>query len=83
MCLTSKRCYDIQVDVPAFDWPMAPFPRYKYPLEENADYNKKQDDACLEKVRNNMKDNHLLQKRHYEKKRVFKNTFKNVKKVSK
>jgi len=28
-----------KVDIPAFDWPAAEPPRYKYPLEENVDYN--------------------------------------------
>ena len=36
-----------KLDVPALDWPIASFPRYKYPLEENVEYNKKQDDLCL------------------------------------
>uniref|UniRef100_A0A914WCW9 (S)-3-amino-2-methylpropionate transaminase n=1 Tax=Plectus sambesii TaxID=2011161 RepID=A0A914WCW9_9BILA len=39
-----------KVDVPAFDWPIANFPRYKYPLNKNVDYNKKQDTACLQEV---------------------------------
>jgi len=29
-----------KVDFPAFDWPSAEPPRYKYPLSENAEYNK-------------------------------------------
>jgi len=32
-----------KVDIPAFDWPAAENPRYKYPLEENAEYNRAQD----------------------------------------
>ncbi|KAI8375259.1 4-aminobutyrate aminotransferase [Choanephora cucurbitarum] len=28
-----------KVDIPAFDWPKAPFPQLKYPLEEHEDYN--------------------------------------------
>ena len=39
-----------KLDVPTYDWPIASFPKYKYPLEENAEYNKKQDDACLKEV---------------------------------
>lgn len=33
--------------LPGFQWPVAPFPRYKYPLEENSFYNKCQDQNCL------------------------------------
>ena len=29
-----------KVDIPAFDWPMAEPPAYKYPLEDNAEFNK-------------------------------------------
>ncbi|CAJ0582839.1 unnamed protein product, partial [Mesorhabditis spiculigera] len=36
-----------KVDIPAFDWPIAKFPRYKYPLDQNVDYNKKQDQECI------------------------------------
>jgi 4-aminobutyrate aminotransferase/(S)-3-amino-2-methylpropionate transaminase len=36
--------------MPAFDWPIANFPRYKYPLNENTDYNKLQDKECLADV---------------------------------
>jgi 4-aminobutyrate aminotransferase/(S)-3-amino-2-methylpropionate transaminase len=39
-----------KIDVPAFDWPVASFPRYRYPLEENIDYNHKQDVDCLKEV---------------------------------
>lgn len=39
-----------KVDIPAFDWPIANFPRYMYPLHENEAYNKKQDDDCLANV---------------------------------
>jgi 4-aminobutyrate aminotransferase / (S)-3-amino-2-methylpropionate transaminase len=39
-----------KLDVPAFDWPIASFPKYKYPLEENREYNAKQDDSCLKEV---------------------------------
>lgn len=36
-----------KLDVPAFDWPIAPFPEYKYPLEEHVKENQKEDDRCL------------------------------------
>lgn len=39
-----------KVDIPAFDWPKAPFPQLKYPLEDNVEYNKKIEKESLEKV---------------------------------
>lgn len=36
-----------KVDVPSFDWPTAPFPQYKYPLEENRRENEEEDKRCL------------------------------------
>lgn len=32
------------------DWPVASFPRYKYPLDHHVDYNAKQDMKCLQEV---------------------------------
>ncbi|XP_019869529.1 4-aminobutyrate aminotransferase, mitochondrial isoform X2 [Aethina tumida] len=40
-----------KVDVTAFDWPIAQFPRYKHPLNEFECYNKHQDKKCLQSVR--------------------------------
>lgn len=40
-----------KVDIPAFDWPIARFPRYKYPLKNNVEYNRKQDQDCLANVK--------------------------------
>jgi 4-aminobutyrate aminotransferase/(S)-3-amino-2-methylpropionate transaminase len=37
-------------DVPAMDWPVASFPHYKYPLEQNVDYNANEDLRCLQEV---------------------------------
>jgi 4-aminobutyrate aminotransferase/(S)-3-amino-2-methylpropionate transaminase len=37
-----------KVDIPAFDWPCAPFPERKYPLAENVEYNDKEEKRCLE-----------------------------------
>lgn len=34
-------------DIPAFDWPVAPFPQLTYPLEENVEKNRKEEDRCL------------------------------------
>jgi 4-aminobutyrate aminotransferase/(S)-3-amino-2-methylpropionate transaminase len=39
-----------KVDMPSFNWPKAPIPKYKYPLEDNEEYNKEQDEQCLEQV---------------------------------
>jgi 4-aminobutyrate aminotransferase/(S)-3-amino-2-methylpropionate transaminase len=33
-----------------FDWPAAEPPRYKYPLDENVEYNRKQDDDSLKGI---------------------------------
>ncbi|VDM49358.1 unnamed protein product [Toxocara canis] len=38
------------VDMPALQWPVAKYPRYRYPLDENMEYNKKEDDDCLAMV---------------------------------
>ena len=40
-----------KLDFPAFDWPAADPPRYKYPLAENAEYNRQQDEQSLADVR--------------------------------
>lgn len=43
--LTTTRSKAIhKLDCPAFDWPQAPFPRYKYPLDQNERENKKEDE---------------------------------------
>jgi 4-aminobutyrate aminotransferase/(S)-3-amino-2-methylpropionate transaminase len=47
---TTHSKYIHKIDVPAFDWPIASFPRYKYPLESNESENKQEDDRCLAKV---------------------------------
>lgn len=39
-----------KLDVPTMDWPVAAFPAYKYPLEENEDYNRNEDEKCLKQV---------------------------------
>ncbi|CAD6194491.1 unnamed protein product [Caenorhabditis auriculariae] len=39
-----------KVDIPALDWPIAKFPRYKYPLKDNKEYNDAQDRECLKDV---------------------------------
>ncbi|XP_058794257.1 4-aminobutyrate aminotransferase, mitochondrial isoform X2 [Phymastichus coffea] len=49
---TTHSKYIHKIDVPAFDWPIAPFPRYKYPLDDNERENKQEDDRCLAQVQN-------------------------------
>nr|MBE5725108.1 putative4-aminobutyrate aminotransferase, mitochondrial-like [Cucujiformia] len=39
-----------KIDIPAFDWPVAHFPKYKYPLEENVRENNAEDAKCLAEV---------------------------------
>ncbi|KAI8987797.1 4-aminobutyrate aminotransferase [Mycotypha africana] len=39
-----------KVDIPAFDWPKAPFPQLKYPLNENVEYNKQVEKESLDQV---------------------------------
>ncbi len=39
-----------KLDIPSLDWPIASFPRYKYPLEENQEYNRNQDEKCLKEI---------------------------------
>lgn len=36
-----------KLDLPAFKWPKAEFPSYKYPLDEHEAENKKEDERCL------------------------------------
>jgi 4-aminobutyrate aminotransferase/(S)-3-amino-2-methylpropionate transaminase len=49
--LTTTRSKAIhKVDIPAFDWPEAPFPQLKYPLEANVEANRKEEDRCLQEV---------------------------------
>ncbi|PAV57340.1 hypothetical protein WR25_13737 [Diploscapter pachys] len=40
-----------KVDIPAFDWPVAKFPRYKYPLDQNTKQNETIDNECLDDVK--------------------------------
>ncbi|XP_021963765.1 probable 4-aminobutyrate aminotransferase, mitochondrial [Folsomia candida] len=47
-CTHSKAIH--KIDVPSFDWPVARFPVYKYPLEDNVGENKAEDKKCLANV---------------------------------
>jgi 4-aminobutyrate aminotransferase / (S)-3-amino-2-methylpropionate transaminase len=46
----SKSIY--KIDIPAFNWPVAPFPELRYPLDDpqNEMYNRDEEDRCLEMV---------------------------------
>jgi len=39
-----------KMDIPAFHWPVAPFPRLRYPLNEFKDENIKEEGRCLEET---------------------------------
>ncbi|XP_068086216.1 4-aminobutyrate aminotransferase, mitochondrial [Anabrus simplex] len=47
---TTRSKHIHKIDVPAFDWPVASFPVYKYPLEENVRENEAEDRRCLAEV---------------------------------
>lgn len=50
-CLTTTHSKPIhKLDIPAFDWPIAHYPKYKYPLEENARENAAEDAKALAHV---------------------------------
>ena len=39
-----------KLDIPAFDWPCAPFPKLRYPLHAHAEENAKEEAHCLQAV---------------------------------
>ncbi|OJD14244.1 4-aminobutyrate aminotransferase [Emergomyces pasteurianus Ep9510] len=47
-----------KLDIPAFDWPQAPFPQLKYPLEEFAAENAQEEKRCLAEVERIIKEFH-------------------------
>lgn len=47
-----------KLDIPAFDWPKAPFPALKYPLEEHAAENAKEEQRCLQEAERIIKEFH-------------------------
>lgn len=50
-CLATTHSKAIhKLDVPSFDWPIAPFPRLQYPLEEFTRENAQEEARCLEEV---------------------------------
>uniref|UniRef100_A0A1A9X4W3 (S)-3-amino-2-methylpropionate transaminase n=1 Tax=Glossina brevipalpis TaxID=37001 RepID=A0A1A9X4W3_9MUSC len=48
--ITTHSKYIHKIDFPSLVWPVAPFPKYKYPLEENASCNEEEDKKCLTRV---------------------------------
>ncbi|KAI1928286.1 4-aminobutyrate transaminase [Ophidiomyces ophidiicola] len=47
-----------KLDIPAFDWPKAPFPALKYPLEEFAAENAAEEKRCLQEAERIIKEFH-------------------------
>jgi 4-aminobutyrate aminotransferase/(S)-3-amino-2-methylpropionate transaminase len=39
-----------KLDMPAFDWPQAPFPKLQYPLEDHVQQNQEEERRCLEEL---------------------------------
>jgi 4-aminobutyrate aminotransferase/(S)-3-amino-2-methylpropionate transaminase len=48
-CTHSKTVH--KIDVPAFDWPTAPFPRLQYPLHDHLEANAAEEKSCIEEVK--------------------------------
>ena len=47
-----------KLDIPAFDWPQAPFPALKYPLEDFVQENKAEEQRCLAETERLIKEFH-------------------------
>lgn len=47
-----------KMDMPAFDWPQAPFPQLKYPLEQHVEENAKEEARCLAEAEEIIKNFH-------------------------
>jgi 4-aminobutyrate aminotransferase / (S)-3-amino-2-methylpropionate transaminase len=47
-----------KLDIPAFDWPQAPFPALKYPLEDHVQENAEEEKRCLEQAERIIKEYH-------------------------
>jgi len=49
--LSTTRTRDIhKIDIPALNWPAAPFPKLKYPLEQHHKENREEELRCLKRV---------------------------------
>lgn len=54
-CLATTHSKAIhKLDIPSLDWPIAPFPRLKYPLEDFVKENQQEEARCLEEVTNSL-----------------------------
>jgi 4-aminobutyrate aminotransferase / (S)-3-amino-2-methylpropionate transaminase len=47
-----------KLDIPAFDWPRAPFPALKYPLEQHVEENAAEEQRCLAEAERIIKEFH-------------------------
>ena len=47
-----------KLDIPAFDWPQAPFPALKYPLEQHMEENAAEEQRCLVEAERIIKEYH-------------------------
>ena len=47
-----------KLDIPAFDWPQAPFPALKYPLEQHVEENAAEEQRCLVEAERVIKEFH-------------------------
>ena len=57
--IDSLFCFYINlILVPSFNWPQAPFPALKYPLEENLGVNHREEENCLAVVEKTIKEWH-------------------------
>lgn len=58
-CLSTTHSKAIhKVDIPAFEWPVASFPRLQYPLQDHQEENAAEEARCLEEVDRLLQENH-------------------------
>jgi len=51
-CLSATHSKAIhKLDIPAFNWPVAPFPKLQYPLDQHQEANRAEEERCLSVVR--------------------------------
>ena len=49
-----------KINIPSFNWPVAPFPQLKYPLHENEIVNYLEEEKCLEETEKILKENKTI-----------------------
>lgn len=60
-CLSTTRSNPWhKINIPAFKWPVAPFPQLRYPLQENDFLNVLEEERCLEETRNILQTNKTI-----------------------